>query len=488
MDFNYIPANLRVPLVYIEFDPSQATNTADAEYLILVLGQMLATGTATLLEPIRVTSAAQAKALFGEGSMLAAMFAAIKDADDMMETWALPMEDDAAGQAAAGSLAITGPATAAGTLSVYIAGTRVRVAVASGDTAAAVATALAAAINAETTLPVTAAVNGEVDTQVDLTCRWKGETGNAIDVRTNYYQGEALPAGIGLTVTALSGGTANPDLADAIAAFGDEWWRAIVNPYTDAANMTLLEAELDTRWGPTRQIDGIAYCAFRGTHGETGAYGESRNSHLVSCLATGPAPQPPYLWAAVYGVTAAASLARDPARPLQTLVLPGIMPASLAERWTMPERNLLLHDGIATHTVGADGLVRIEAELTMHQVNDYGDQDDSYLYVTTPATLSYRRWAQRQRLTSRFPRHKLADDGSRFGPGQSIVTPKIIRAELLALFREHETAGLVENFDAYAAGLVVERDADNPNRVNVLEPPDIVNQFRIFAMRTQFRV
>jgi len=34
----------------------------------------------------------------------------------------------------------------------------------------------------------------------------------------------------------------------------------------------------------------------------------------------------------------------------------------------------------------------------------------------------------------------------------------------------------------------VERDSGNPNRINVLLPPDLVNQLRIFALLNQFRL
>ena len=152
----------------------------------------------------------------------------------------------------------------------------------------------------------------------------------------------------------------------------------------------------------------------------------------------------------------------------------------------MEERNLLLYDGLATFFVDSGGVVRIERAITTYQKNVYGLADPSYLDVNTPATLSYLRYSTRARITQKFPRHKLADDGTRFGPGQAIVTPSIIRAELLALFRELEEKGLVENFDQYKADLIVERDADDRNRLNVLSPPDLINQLRIFAEQIQF--
>ena len=111
---------------------------------------------------------------------------------------------------------------------------------------------------------------------------------------------------------------------------------------------------------------------------------------------------------------------------------------------------------------------------------------DRYLDVNTPATLGYIRYATRARILQKFPRHKLASDGTRFGPGQAIVTPSVIRGELLALYRELEEAGIVENFDQYKADLTVERNKDDRNRVDVLSPPDLVNQFRVFAMKIGF--
>lgn len=486
ISFNQIPSTLRVPLVYIEFDNTRAVQgTPNISHKLLVLGQRLTAGAVAAGVPTLITSAAQAESAFGRGSMLAEMFAALKAANPYTESWAIALDDNGAGVVATGTLTVGGTVTAAGTLALYIAGKRLTVAVASGETNSTTATNIAAAINANTSLPVTAAAVAAV---VTVTARHKGEAGNTIDLRTNYYQGEKLPTGMTLAIVAMSGGTTNPVLSTAIAAMGAEWWNSIVMPYTDSANLALLEAELTTRWGPTRMVDAIAFAAYRGTHGATDSFGAARNHLSISYLGTSLAPQPPYIWAAVYAGIAAGSLSIDPARPLQTLELPGILAPAIADRWTLEERNLLLYDGISTFAVNAGGGVQIERAVTSYQKNSFGTDDPSYLDVNTPATLSYIRYATRARITQKFPRYKLADDGTRFGAGQAIVTPNIIRAELLSLFRELEAAGLVENFEQYKTDLVVERDANDRNRVNVLSAPDLVNQFRIFAEQIQFIV
>ncbi|XFB08767.1 hypothetical protein AAGT13_20535, partial [Azotobacter salinestris] len=47
---------------------------------------------------------------------------------------------------------------------------------------------------------------------------------------------------------------------------------------------------------------------------------------------------------------------------------------------------------------------------------------------------------------------------------------------------------LVENIDDFKANLVAERNASDPNRLDLLLPPDLVNQLRIIANKIQFRL
>lgn len=487
---NDIPDLLRVPLTYVEFDNSRAISaTPDMPYKLMVFGSKLASTPAEALVPVRVLSADHAEQLFGVGSMLAAMFRGLKGADRLVETWAIPLDDAAAGVKATGSVTIGlagTPALASGQLALYVGGQRIAVAVSATDTAAAVATRLAAAINNEARLPVTAAVNGGTPSKVDITARHKGAFGNDIDLRVNYRPEDALPIGLTATVVAMASGAGNPDITPALAALGDEWWNQVVMPYNDSTNLSLLRDELAGRWGPTRMVDSMAVLAYRGTHAQTSTFATQWNSQLFTVMGTGISPTAPWVWAAVNAVVMARSLSIDPARPLQTLIMQGVLPPSVGVRWNLEERNLLLFDGVSTFSVDAGGLVRIERQITTYRVNSYGLPDPSYLDVTTPATLSYLRYSLRARIQQKFPRHKLADDGTNYGPGQPIVTPAIIRIELLSLFAEWQEAGLVEDFEQFKHELIVERDANNRNRVNVLMGPNLMNQFNILAAQIQF--
>jgi phage tail sheath gpL-like len=74
------------------------------------------------------------------------------------------------------------------------------------------------------------------------------------------------------------------------------------------------------------------------------------------------------------------------------------------------------------------------------------------------------------------------------GSGQAIVTPNVAKAEAIAIFRDWEAAGYVENVSQFKDELVVERNADNPDRLDILLPPDLVNQLRQLGVLFQFRL
>ena len=490
ISFNEIPVNLRVPYVYTEYDASRAQQGPGVQpFKALMIGQRLSGGSVAALTPIRITSVAQAKNYFGEGSVIHRQAMGWFADNTATEIWAVAF-DDPTGAAAAGDITFTGPATAAGTLSIYIAGERIQVAVASADTATEIAAAVNTAINAKEGLPVTSAVNGGDDTQVDITFRHDGTLGNEIDIRLNYFEGEETPAGVGATITQLTGGTGVPDFSTLWPVLGDDHYNVFVCPYIDAASITEIENELESRAGPLRQIEAVMFAAKDDTHSNLGTYGDSENSEFISVIspAGNGSPTPAFEIGANYAALAAYHLNIDPARPLQTLEMSHVLPPSSANRFTQNENNLLLFDGIATSYVDANGNVRIQRAITFYKQNDLGADDTAYLDVNTLFTLSYLRWSVRTRLLLKYPRHKLASDGTRFGQGQAIVTPKVVKAELVTLFEDWEFIALVEGADQFASDLIVERNSSDPNRLDVLLPPDLVNQLRVTAIQIQFLV
>jgi len=130
----------------------------------------------------------------------------------------------------------------------------------------------------------------------------------------------------------------------------------------------------------------------------------------------------------------------------------------------------------------------MERMITTYQSNAAGLPDPSYLDVETLATLKEIRYQYKARMVNRFvvPRYKLADDNFPVLAGSKIVTPRVIGQETIALFTQLRNVGLIENLEDFIENLVVERDATDASRVNVLLPADIINQFRILAGLIQF--
>lgn len=490
ISFNQIPVNLLTPGQYVEFDNSKAiSGLINMPQRILLVAPMLASGTATANVPFQLDNLNNAIARLGRGSVGAAMAASLLSVTDTIETWVLPVADSGAGVQASGTVVVAGTPSEAGTINLYVSGTRVQVAVSTTDTATTIATALAAAINANGDLPVTATSSTGT---VTITGRHKGTLGNDIDLRVNYWpMSEKTPAGITLTIAAtLSGGTGDPSIATGLAAVGATQYNTVIMAYNDDANLTLMETELDTRWGPLYQNDGHCHVGFRGTVGSINTKLSARNNpHITMWSAeTGGEPGPVWEKAALGGAISAYYLAIDPARPLQTLSMPGRLPASMEKRFTRAERNNILSYGAATTIVDAGGNVVVERAVTTYVHNSGGFVDPSYRDIETMYTLSLLRYQVRARISQKFPRYKLANDGTQFAPGQAVVTPNIIRAELIALFRDWEEIGLVEDIDQFKADLLVARNGTDVNRVDVLLPPNIVNQFRVFAAQIQFRL
>lgn len=488
--FTNIPSNLRTPLFFAEFDNSQA-NTATTTQRTLIIGQMLNSGTLPADVPVLVSSVATVAGQCGAGSMLHGQMAAYLGNDIAGEIYLLPLADTESMVAATGKITVTTQASATGVISLYIAGIRVQVAVVATDEVAAVATALTAAINTTASLPVTAAAVGAV---ITLTAKNKGAHGNTLDLRLNYLGsagGETTPDSLVLTFTPMAGGAGAPELDDALANLQDRTFDFIINPYTDTASLNKIKEFLSDstgRWSYAEQLYGHSFAAQSGTYGQLTAAGELRNDQHASLLGVNGSPTPSYIWSAAYVGAIAQSLRNDPGRPLQTLAISGVLAPPLSSRFTLTERNNLLHSGISTVTVTDDGTVQVENIITTYQKNKYGAEDDSYLQIETLFLLMFVTRYLRTQVTSKFARMKLAADSTRVAPGSAIITPNIIRAELIAQYQTLEFNGYVQDAKGFAKGLIVEKSASNPNRVDVLWTGVLINQLRIFAVLNQFRL
>lgn len=481
-----VPSNIRVPFAYVAFDPTRATSGPSIlKYEALIIGQKLSAGSAPALKEMLIRSADDAANYFGTGSQIARMCRSWFNNNKTTRLRAIAIVDDGAGVAAQHTIAITGTCTAAGVLALTINGELIQVAAAVSDTAAAIAALLSAAINANSWLPCSSTVSSGTLT---LTAKNKGTNGNDIDIRYNYNDGEVTPAGLAIAVTPSTvTGAGNPDVGDIIDVMGDKWYQVITMPWTDTPNLVAMETEMDDRFGPIRMLDGWVYISRRGTPGQLSSFGQSRNSPFITCMHASSVPNSPEELAAARAGQEAASLENDPAQPVHTLELVGILPPNQADRFTFADNNGLLFDGISTFNVDNGNKMRIQQAITMYRTNAMGAVDIAFLKVNTMATLCYIRYDLRNTFLTKYPRAKLANDGGRIPSGMQIMTPKIGKAECINIFKKwQDDLAICEGLPQFMNDLVVERDPSDPDRLKILIAPNLVNQLDVIAALVQF--
>jgi phage tail sheath gpL-like len=489
--FANIPSTLLTPLFYAEVNNS-AANTATLVKRGLIIGQSLSGSQAAINTPF-VAVANDGTFQAGAGSQIDLMIRAWRRTDPVGELWILPLADDGAAVAAVGGYVFTGTATAAGSIFAYIAGQLVTVPVTVGMTAAQAATALYNAVNLVTTLPVVA-TNGTAGTTT-ITAKNAGLAGNDIPLQLNlatYRAGQATPAGLAIAVTAMASGATNPVLTTALANCQEHPFDFIASPYTDSTSLAAIASFLNDatgRWSWDQQVYGHHFAAYRQTFGGQTTFGATVNDqHLTVMGLPNTTPQTAMEWAASIAAADSVSANADPAQPMQTVVLQGMAAPQLGARFSLAQRETLLHTGISTFSVDQAGVVSISRLITTYQKNSFSQPDNSYLAVETMTTLTEVLRRMAVAVTSKFARMKLAANGTRFAPGSNMVTPNIIRAFVIAMYRELEFEGLVQGSTTFAANLVVQQNATNPNRVDVLWPAILVNQLNIFALLAQFRL
>lgn len=486
IDFTYYPTSNRVPGVYVEMDPSQASASTTLQRTLLI-GQVITGGSAVLNKPVLVESLAQVQTLCGRGSMLAMMAQRYLQRDPYGTLYLLPLADAASGTAATGTVTAAGTATSSGVVNFYGAGQLTQVNVRAGDAASVVATNLIAALSANGDLCYTAAGTAPA---ITITAKNKGISGNDIDLRFDYLgaaSGQAGVPGITFTIVKMSGGTPNPDITPALANLSSEPFDFIGLPYTDTLNLTSMKnflADDVGRWSWAQMIYGGAFSAFRGTLGTCTTFGAGLNDQHLSVTAFNDSPDPAWIWTTEIVAACASSLRVDPGLPLQyigtTLKAPPIN-----SRWTIGERNTLLYSGLSTTRVGDDGTVIIERVATTYQKNLAGALDTAYLDVETMFGLMFVARDLSDYLLTRYARKKLVSDVTPVPAGSNCVNPMMIKASVVMEYRALQANGHVQNADAFAKSVVVENAGNG--LVKILAPVDLVNQLRQIAILLQFR-
>jgi phage tail sheath gpL-like len=468
-----IPANLLVPGQYEDIDNSLAGAQGDIKN-VLIIGYKTGGSPAKAGTPVQVLTGARAGELCGYGSPAAIMAAAFLAINKTERCWILPVPEPAAGSAWRAPFTVAASGAGAGAVDITVNGAFIGSApVGAGAAAGEIAAAIVARINGEEGLPVEAEA-GEAGA-FEISAVVKGTAGNRNAV-------SVVSAAPGVTVTAgpAAPGTGETDLADLLSGLGGVRYWYLVSDFDGTANLNALAAELESRYGPTRQIGGRAFIALSGTAEEVMTRAAGVNSPHLVLIPRLDNPQLPGVWAARFAAAAVRALAGDPAANTYDTPVPDL----LAEAEPgFDTRQKLLEAGIASWRLDPAGNVLIERLVTSYTENTDGGRDTSYLDVQVTETVDAVRTYINAEAKKRFKNWKLASTEENFGAGSRVMTPGVFRSFLAGLYQTVfiEEKQWCQNFEAYKNSITVEVMGGSKTRLQYQHEPELIGQFLIGA-------
>ena len=474
-----IPASDKVPGVFMKVSLGVGPATAaDAPRKILLFGNKTSAGSAVVEKVYAVVSADDAETLFGIGSELYIMARAALRANPSAALFAIVMTASV-GVSASGTVTITGPATAAGSVSAFILGEEIVAAVASGDTATTIASALAAAINARTDLPVTASPAAGV---VTITFRHGGPRGNRTSLRTSAN----ATAGVTATASAayLASGATSDSPANALDAIAVGRYHYLVAPYDDSTNINLFRTHVQDEAGPTighrEQVVGASIDTLANATTLATAVNESR----IQVAWHYNADDLPSVIASTLAGLRAAQESSDPAANLDGLILTRIKPQNTdADRPEYAELVSALNNGLTALLPDTAGNVTITRSITSRSRDAAGNANYNVLDTSKVTVPDFMADDITVGFAAEFSQFKLApddEDGEPPPAGAAIATPSTIRDWIEARLVGYQETGLIVNVAANLPSLVVEIGATS-GRVNASIPADVIEGLHQFA-------
>ena len=431
------------------------------------------------------SSFTEARLLAGAGSMLESMFLKTRANAPAQQIWLARVAE--AGVAQVKTIKVNTVSAAGGQGLIQIAGEIVSVSFAAGATAANVATALAAAINAyfnpvtKKSLPYTA--TAATDT-VTITARNKGAWAQDLDIYVPpLANSQNAFDGTNLTIAQTTAGSGTPSIANAIALVGDQPFDWPLCPFNDSTNIGILKTwlnETSGRWGWMKQIYGLAFIPKTETGANITTFGASQDTwHLVTVprFSAGGNGEPEYEWLAAYVASGLPWLSDgasgNVSRNMTGLVIQGITPPRDMAYWPdYATRDAFLKNGISTWKVDSAGNVVIDKMITMSRTIN-GVPDTTFRDVQKIGQMMYAFRKFRAELAYEHGQKAIADANPQ--GLEALTTIKDIEATLVHTAKS--MSGVIDKVNIVSAA----RNADNPNRIDVNMQVDMVNPLDIFA-------
>lgn len=470
-----IDASIKVPGIYIEVALGVGVQSAsDIPMKGCLYGNKTSSGSQAVATVVQVFDEDQARTLFGAGSELFLMCRAFLKTNPNAQLWATVITESA-GTAASLTLTYTGPSTVAGSQSVTCLGETVSVSIASGTADTAVATAVAALINAQTDWPVTAAAVGAV---VTVTAKHKGPRGNAIALRaTSSTTGVTVTPGAGTGYLGSGATSDTPQTAlDNNAPIRFDYH---VAPYDDATNLTIFETHVDTYSGPTHGKRQRVIAAHTGTVSAVQTVSASWNAVRGQFVHLEDADDTPAMLAAMMCATRILYESRNRAANMDNYALPYAKPQNdSADIPTNSELTSLLNNGVTPLMTTADGKVVIVRSITNRHKDTAGNLNYSVLDSHKVVVPDYAADVLSVRFIGEWPNMLLKDDdASGKPPPENTATPRLLKDWSIGVMRQLENEeGILENVTANVPRMIFQKASSPDGRVNARIPIDVVEQ------------
>lgn len=250
----------------------------DTPYLpqrIAILGEAnTANQVGLTTNPVEVTSAAEAGALFGFGSPIHSVMRILRplsgDGVGGIPTIVYPQISNVGATATTRTFTVVGTVTKNATHTLEINGRDsidfkpYSFSVVIGETATQVATKIKNLINSVTNAPCTATNTAGV---ITITSKWKGETSAQLLVNINTG---SIGSGVSYSQTASVDGSGTVDLSNTLLSFGDEWNTIVINTYGEGQFDVLEQFNgVPSNTNPTGRYSGLIFKPFISFSGTT---------------------------------------------------------------------------------------------------------------------------------------------------------------------------------------------------------------------------
>lgn len=392
-----------------------------------------------------------------------------------------PMDDDGSGVAAAGDITPAVTTVVKSSYRVVINNIRSNAFLAEvGDTVAALVTKMTAAINATPELPMTAV---DSTTKVDLTAKWKGQSGNDLYLETE----GPVDKGVTFAFTQPTSGATNPTVDASLAQLGEVWETFLIN-CLDVADTTALGTYADVNEGRWDPLIYKPYMVFSGTTESSVTTAivtpESRKSDRTNIQEPSPGSKDlPFIIAARAATRAAKRAAGNPPYDYARLALSGVTPGTDAQQWNAAEREAAVRGGSSTTRL-TDGVVQMSDTVTFYHPT--GDPTPAYRYAVDQIKI----WNIIYNTSLIF--NSLEWDGAPLIPDDQATTnaaakkPKMAKAAIAAMLDNLALEAIISDPATAKASIVAVISSQNPKRLDITFTVQLSGNVNIISIDFNF--